>query len=193
MNVCVQCARSSRKGCCWADPDTRDVQSFGISVADVLRIVKATKRKPSEFLDVGRVSSELREQISMGYPDLFRVMKGNIRLSLKSDSEGWCKLLGPQGCTLSKEDRPRVCSTYPAHYEMRVNNRVLVKSDALADSSGCLALKKACGSPNRLYRLLLTSERETRSLAEKMHDEAEAHSLLSVSEIVSKVDALERS
>lgn len=190
MNVCVQCARSSRKGCCWADPKTRSAATFGISIADVTRIVKATDKKPNEFLDVERVTSELREDLSMGYPDLHRVMKGNIRLSLKSDAEGWCVLLGPQGCTLTKEQRPRVCATYPSHYEIRMNNRVLVKSDALADSGGCLALEKACGSPNKLYRILSTSERETRALSEKMHREAVAHSLLSVSEISSKVGAL---
>jgi hypothetical protein len=191
VSVCIRCAKSERKGCCWIDPDQSE-QAFGISIADVRRIVKATGKKPSEFLVVEKVDSDLRKSCASGQDDLWRVMRSNLRLRLLGDKDGNCSLLGPQGCTMSKADRPRVCALYPSHYDL-VGDHVVLKSDALADSSGCLALHECGGSEHKLYRLVSTTEKENQVLAEKAHLEANEHFQIGSVGVRVEIDKMERS
>ncbi len=188
-SVCLRCAKSDKKGCCWIDPKHEE-QAFGISIFDVQRIVKATGKKPSEFLSAEKVSPELRKSVASGQDDLYAVMRGNFRLRLAAQDSGYCKLLGPQGCTLKAEDRPRVCALYPAHYNV-VGERIILKSDALADETGCLALAECGGSEHKLYRLVNTTEKANQKLAQLAHDEAEDHAAIGRAELEMMLDEME--
>lgn len=188
-SVCLRCSKSERGGCCKADPDGED-RAFGITVADVSRIAKATGKKPSEFLSVSRPPDDLRRSLTVVAPDLSKAFTNGVRLHLKLTSEGYCSLLTPTGCPMTSEDRPRVCALFPSYYQAIGKSLTLI-DDALTTSDKCLALEECNGSPTVLYNLLGTSRRQLESIATEARKEALAHSQLSKKEIKQKLLDLE--
>lgn len=173
LSVCARCTASPRRGCCYLGPDDKeDLETFPISISDVERVVRATGKKPSEFMRVDTVDETLAAE-TLGYPDMAKLLTGGLRLRLAPREDGYCKLFGPNGCTLTHDERPRICALFPTYYRRGDVN--MIEPTALASAEGCLAVAEAGSGTEQLFALLGTSIPEVVDIASAAAVEADDH------------------
>lgn len=182
QEICKECAASG-KGCC----NRRDDGTYtpGITASDMMRIARATGTKPSKWAAIEEMVPEAYESISASIPGIARmypVWNGKpMRISLRFDGkDGACYFLGPRGCRLDRNQRPRVCSLFPAWYF--VDGESIVIDPSGIGEGECIALEKTGGKRSELLKILgssdaqlldlaRASELETRKYAEMTEDE----------------------
>ena len=87
---------------------------FGLTRADLERITWRTGVHASEWTDTDVVPEHVLEILRVGAPGIERQFPGGRRVALRFDGhDRACTWLGPAGCTLDVDTRPRTCALYP--------------------------------------------------------------------------------
>jgi Fe-S-cluster containining protein len=129
---------------------------FGLTLAEIRAITKATGLERSEFVTTDQASPELIAAAEALHPALVRTLNNGRRLRLKVDEEGNCYFLGSTGCRLPHRARPIFCRMYPVFVAPQGEMVLIYKEECLA--------QEGAASPQEVLRRLGQSEKDLRNL-----------------------------
>lgn len=109
--ICVTCSKRDRD-CCHLRDDP--AFKFGLTKADVKRLVKATGKEPVEFAEFERVPATALAQMESTYLGIGRMFPNGHRISLKFPEPDRACVFYRDGCTFKRSQRPRCCNIFPA-------------------------------------------------------------------------------
>lgn len=156
-HVCERCAGQGPT-CCRLEPGNEEF-CFPLSEAERDRILAELGGDMGAFAQQANTSGFIANMKTL-FPgeeelveELFHPNKFHLRLAV--DADGACRLLGPRGCTLSREARPYYCRLFPL-WPVGKSIRAFV-------ASRCLAQQEARGL-RRLLAMMDTTEKAVREL-----------------------------
>ena len=164
--VCARCAASGPT-CCTLTPGHEEF-CFPLSEIERHRILEsgagrgffAQEANTSAFLDnLLKLFAAEQDRLEELFP------AGGSHYRLATDSAGRCMLLGPQGCTLSREVRPYYCRIFPlwpARGDILVfgAGRCLARQEARGLSSILRLLGETHANLNHLHEIGRATRRE---------------------------------
>ncbi|MBU1003054.1 MAG: zinc/iron-chelating domain-containing protein [Proteobacteria bacterium] len=152
-HVCARCAQEGPT-CCQLDPGNEE-SCFPLSEMERDRILRELAGDEGAFAQQANTQGFVRNLRTL-FPGedqavdrLFPETKFHIRLAV--DEQGRCRLLGPQGCRLTRESRPYYCRLFPFWYTGGKLN--------IFSASRCLLQREG---RTRLRMLALAGESEKR-------------------------------
>lgn len=188
--ICADCSLA-KKDCCHLRGN--GAYKFGLTVADITRISKATGKDPSEFADLEKIPAYAYREIGLTFPNMVRMFPGRTRLSLKFDGEDRACHFWEEGkgCTLTRDQRPRTCSLYPVWYHRYGDGDEDYKIDvhALANEITCMAVEEK--TPTRTLQVLGQSKPQILHFVKLSDKELDEHSKLTQQEIQAAFGATE--
>lgn len=162
-HVCERCAMVERT-CCRLDPGN-EASCFPLSQVERDRIVAEVGDGVTPFA-LEDNTGEFTENVKSLFPRqeelvaaLFPVGEKHHRLA--TDADGACRLLGPNGCVLSREARPYYCRMFPL-WPFGRSVRVFAFPTCLAYREGQTLY--------RILRLIGTTEQRLRDLQRELRE-----------------------
>ncbi len=159
--VCARCARQGPT-CCELSPGTEEV-CFPLSDYERERIEKCAPGSGGFALQVN--TAVFIDNLHKLFPDERRKVNslfppGGQHYRLAVDEKGKCVFLGPEGCRLSKKNRPFYCRLFPFWVIGNMKISVL-------ESSGCLAQQEN-RTPGGIIRSVCLDQEEILELHKQL-------------------------
>ncbi|WP_461210306.1 YkgJ family cysteine cluster protein [Desulfocurvus sp. DL9XJH121] len=156
-HVCARCAESEGT-CCRLEPGLEEM-CFPLSEMERDRILRELAGDAGAFARQANTPGFVRNMHSL-FPGeeadvdvLFPARGFHIRMA--TDETGRCRLLGPEGCVLSREARPYYCRLFPFWFQ---GGALYVFA-----SESCRAQREA-GARRRLLSLFDVTEKQLKDL-----------------------------
>ena len=156
-HICARCAEQGPT-CCRLDPGQEEM-CFPLSEMERDRILQELAGDAGAFARQANTEGFVANMHSLfsgeqqAVDELFPANGFHLRLA--TDETGSCRLLGPQGCTLSREVRPYYCRLYPFWFK--------TGGMYIFTSSRCLAQHEA-GTKRKLISLFGMSDKQLKEL-----------------------------
>ena len=177
-SACARCPRVLGTSCCEVKGDE---QLATLTWADVDRLLEATGRGSESFCEWEWMSPEAAARWSLLHPQWGRYFGPSTRRLTLKRAKGACVFHGPDGCTLTAQQRPTACRLYPfevrapGDWGLQVDRFGSVEDALHSGEHACLAIEEA-DSFQTLWEAFGTDGEALEALGERLRQEAAEHS-----------------